>query len=205
MKTRRLRRHACLSLLALLVLVPTALFASDIALWDNSFPSCSIVDTPGLHVIQVVHRFSAGAVAVRFRIAADPGMNMTYVSETHPFLSLGNVQDGLAVCFNECTAGTTVLATVTYMGYGTTVAPCSLIRVVPPAIVSPTPDMMNCDGAPEAATGTHLEVRPVGSSGCNYCNTHMESTSYPGQPQFFTCSGVPVEPRTWGMIKSLYR
>lgn len=208
MKSRRFSRLVCLSLLVLIGLFPTALFASDIALQDSNTSACFLVDTPGLHTVQVVHRFSTGVQAVRFRIAPEPGMNMTYVSETHPFYSLGNVQNGIAVCFNECRTGTTVVATITYMGYGTTTAPCALLRVVPggqAAGNAETLDAIGCAGEWLVMTGTHLEVRPVGSSGCNYCAAGAAPSTFAGEPNFFSCSGLPIESSTWGMIKSLYR
>jgi len=208
MKSHRFSRLVCLSLLAALVLVPAALFASDIAIQDSDTGNCFLVDTPGLHTVQVVHRVTTGARAVRFTIKPEPGMNMSYVSETHPFSYLGNVQDGIAVCYGGCVTGNTVVATITYMGYGTTIAPCSLLRVVPAGLSAggaETLDVMGCDGIEEVATGTHLEVRPVGSSGCNYCAAGAQPSTFAGSPHFFTCSGLPIESSTWGMIKSLYR
>lgn len=203
---RDFRRVLPAALLITSLTAPASTFAtSSIAIWDGTYPDCFTIDTPGLHTVQVVHRFSIGTLAARFKVVSDPGMTMTYVSETHPIAhSLGNTQDGLAVCYDECMGGSMVVAVITYMGYGTTTSPCSKIRVVPHPLAE-TLDVVNCDGQPEVATGTHLEVRTSLSGGCNYCTSHMDATTYPGSAKFFNCVGLPTEPSTWGRVKELYR
>jgi hypothetical protein len=210
MNARLVLRRDFRSILAAAFLVaslsaPATTFAtSSIAIWDGTYPDCFTIDTPGLHTVQVVQRFSVGTLAARFKIVSDPGMTMTYVSETHPIAhSLGNTQDGLSVCYDECMTGTTVVAVITYMGYGTT-EPCGKIRVVPHPLAE-TLDAMNCGGQFEVMTCTHLEVRTTLAGGCNYCVSHMDLTSYPGTAKFFNCVPLPVESGTWGRIKSLYR
>lgn len=193
-------------LVAALTVAPASVLASDMALGDGSIPHapiCAIGDTPGLHTVNVFHRFSLGNIASRFKVASDPGMTMTYVSETHPYSnSLGNTQDGLSVCYDECVTGSTVVAVITYMGYGTSTSPCSFIRVVPHPEAE-TLDAMTCGYEPEIVSATHLEVRR-GSGSCNYCISHMDRFYYPGTAEFFNCEALTVKSSTWGAIKALY-
>jgi len=174
--------------------------AATMSLWGEYF-FCTLQDSPGLRTVYVVQEFSLGTTAVRFKIVSDPSITMTYVSETHPFAhSLGNTQEGLSVCFDDmCLTGTTIVAEIKYMGYGTS-APCSFIRVVPHPLAE-TLDMMDCAFNPQAMSAYRLEV----PGGCNYCVSHMgPPDSYPGTPMGFGCEPLPTRASTWGRIKSLY-
>jgi hypothetical protein len=94
---------------------------------------CTISDlTVGTRTLYVVHAFNAGMVASRFKIEPGPGVTMTYLSETHFFSkTLGNTQDGISVCYGECTTGDQLIASIDYMAYGTS-SSCSQMLVVPP-------------------------------------------------------------------------
>jgi hypothetical protein len=122
---------------------------------------------------------------------------MTYLSETHYFpMTVGNTQDGISVCYGECTIGDQLVASITYMAYGTS-SGCSEVLVVPhPA--AQTVEAIRCDGV---ATRTYVrDMFITHNSGCGCPNTH----SFQGTPQLFGCQAVPVASKTWGAIKALY-
>jgi hypothetical protein len=162
--------------------------------WD-----CELMDaTPGLHTVHVIHSLSPGAKGSRFRIAAGPGMTMTYVSEVHSFpMTVGNTQSGISICYGDCLAGDFVVASITYSGYGTS-SHCSRIQVVGhPA--SGQVEAKRCDDVSVRMAVEDLAVSAfVGGCGC------PSPRSIPGTPQYFDCVPVPVATRTWGAIKALY-
>jgi hypothetical protein len=166
------------------------------------YVDCLILDTgPGVRTIYVIHTFNMGATASRFRIAAGPGMTMTYLAEDHLFpMTAGNTQDGISVCYGSggvpaCLADDQVLVAIHYMAYGTS-TPCSKILVTPHPSAQSV-EAMNCSFNPVRTWVQDLNVG--GSCGCSV-------RSYSGTtPQRFDCNPNPVEPTTWGRIKALYR
>jgi len=172
---------------------------SSIAIWGApTYPLCEIADLPGEKTVYVVHRFNPGMNAARFKIESGPGVTMTYVSETHYFAStLGNTQDGISVCYDTCTLGNQLIASITYMAYGTS-SQCSRIRIVPHPSAQ-TVEAIKCNGV---ATRTYVEdlvVRLTGACGCG------DTYGFAGAAQVFGCLPVAVENMTWGAIKALYR
>jgi hypothetical protein len=165
---------------------------------DVNVPLCEINDTPGLRTLYVFHGFNGGMIASRFKIQAGPGVTMTYVSESHYFAStLGNTQDGISVCYGSCTLGDQLLASITYMAYGTS-SSCSRMLVVPhPA--AQTVEGIKCNGV---ATRTFVEDMALmhNNSGCGCPPTH----GFTGTAQLFGCQPLPVANKTWGAIKALY-
>lgn len=166
------------------------------------FLECVLFDEgPGIHTVYVVHQFNVGATAVRFKLAQTPGMTMTYLSETHPFASTsGSTQSGISVCYGSCTPGDQIVATVSYMSYGTS-SPCSQILAVPhPA--AQTVEGIRCEGAPFVMFVEDLWVSTLAGA-CGGCPA--TSHGFPGSPQTFDCNPVSVASTTWGAIKALYR
>lgn len=161
---------------------------------------CSLLDaTPGLRTIHVLHTLSPGAKASRFRIVSGPGVTMTYVSEVHYFpMTVGNTQSGISICYGDCLAGDHLLVTMTYMAYGTS-SYCSKVQVAGhPA--SGNVEAIRCNDVPVRMYMEDLSVSAtLGGCGCPFAR------SIPGTPQYFDCSPVPVEQKTWGAIKALYR
>lgn len=164
------------------------------------FLICDVFDTgPAVRTVYIMHKMNPGATAVRFRIAPSDGMTMTLLSETHHFPSAGSATSGIAMCYGACAVGDQLLVTLTYMAYGTS-SPCSKVLVVPHSAAS-TVEAIRCDGSVVATFVEDLWVSPspVGCSGCP-TPPHV----FPGTPQSFACSPVPVAATTWGAIKSLY-
>lgn len=170
----------------------------------GDFQDCFVADqTPGLHTMTVVHRFNTGSYAARFRLTANEGMTMSYVSETHAWVgTLGNMRDGMSVCYGSCQVGETVLGTITYQGYGTSHSCAELI--VEPHPDAETLDIVNCSNQAEIATTFHFEVGDP-SGFCDLCVTDVPPIQYDGEPHLFDCQALPTSQSTWGAIKALYR
>lgn len=164
----------------------------------NEFGPCSVTDdAPRVQTVYVVHTLTTGAIASRFRLEAGEGMTMTYLSESHPVQAIGNVNNGLSVCYGSC-QNSILVAVVQYMGYGTS-ASCSEIHVVPyPG--EDAVEALDCDGVPVSLVSRDLFVgRVPGNCGCG------NGRLYVGTPRVFNCEPVTTQGSTWGAIKSLYR
>lgn len=159
---------------------------------------CEMLDAaPQIRTVYVLHTLNAGTTASRFRLVAGAGMTMTWMSETHAFASsLGDTQSGLSVCYGSCTTGDVLIASVTYMAFGTS-ANCSELRVVPHPDAS-TIEAIQCDGVPIRTFGRNLRLSTGSPCGC------PSSSAFPGTPANFTCEPVAVKASTWGAIKALY-
>lgn len=121
---------------------------------------------------------------------------MTYLSETHPFaMSIGNTQTGLSVCYGECQLVAVLVVAINYMSYETD-QPCSDVLIVPHPDAE-TVEVVDCSGLPAAAF-----VREVTIGGICACPSPR---TFQGTPQSFDCQPLPVESKTWGAVKALYR
>jgi hypothetical protein len=164
-----------------------------------SIEECSIVDSsPRMHTIFVSHAFNAGSTASRFRVVNGPGSTLSYISESTPYFSaIGNTQAGISFCYENCLAGTFILATIQYMGYGTS-SPCGQQQIIAHPSAE-TVEIMNCASAVERAYVHDLRVEgPGGICGC------LDPHFITGTAQAFDCTPLPVSATTWGAIKSLY-
>ncbi len=161
---------------------------------------CFVLDNgPAMRTVSVRLLFNGGSTAVRFRIEPSPGATMTLVSENHPIATtVGDVTSGISICYAPCTGGTLVLATMTYMTYGTSTT-CSQLRVVPHPDAQ-TVEEIDCFGIPKSIPVQDLVIfRELGDCLC------PDPRSVPGAPAMFGCTPVAVATSTWGAIKALYR
>lgn len=159
---------------------------------------CEVLDlAPQVRTFYVLHTLNIGTTASRFKLAAGPGMTMTWMSETHALAStIGDTQNGISVCYGSCTVGDVLIASVTYLAYGTS-ASCSEIRVLPHPNAT-TIEAIRCDGVPIRVFGRNLQVSTSGICGCG------SAVSFSGTPSNFACEPVAVQASTWGAIKALY-
>ncbi len=160
---------------------------------------CAMHDNSvGMRTVHVIHLPNPGTVASRFKLVSDPGVTLTYVSETnHVGVTLGNTQDGITVCYGSCLAGADLLVSVSYMAFGTS-ENCSQIRIVPHPSAE-TVDAIRCDNTPIGSYISDLYVTAVfGDCGCPPIH------SFPGSPESFSCESTPARSTTWGAIKALY-
>lgn len=163
---------------------------------------CSMDNTsgPGLRTVYVHHQHT-GSFGTRLRVALDAGVTMNYISETHPFpMTVGNTQDGLTVCYGACLppASSGPVAVITYMYLGQT-SSCPSLRVVPHPDAE-TVEVIACDGTAESPVLRDLPIPPPNES-CG-CGSQYQLV---GVPHIFDCTPLPVENKTWGAIKALYR
>lgn len=160
---------------------------------------CQLLSVPGLRTIYVRESFNFGSTASRFKLALGPGSTWTYVSETHPFAAtIGNMQTGISICYGSCIVGNVLIASVTYMSYGTD-QNCSKVLVVPHPDAE-TVEIVKCDGTASVAYSRDLYIESsAGFCGCP--DAHL----MPGVAKHFDCTPVATASTTWGAIKALYR
>ncbi len=193
------------ALLASLLLATTAVdshaqLSGLIRILAGTQGECFILDNgPAMRTVSVRLLFNGGSTAVRFRIEPSPGATMTLVSESHPIAAtVGDVTSGISICYAPCTGGTLVLATVTYMTYGTSTT-CSQLRVVPHPDAQ-TVEQIDCFGIPKSIPVQDLVIfRELGDCLC------PDARNVPGTPAMFDCTPVAIATSTWGAIKALYR
>lgn len=125
---------------------------------------------------------SEEATGLRFRIAADPGFTGVWLSETSPFLTVGNSQADLSIGFNSCMVGHFPVLTISYQLFGTST--CSTLSIVAaPGFLEPL--CISCSFHEVKCSGLDpLHVNCTGS---------------------FDCNPVPVQSSTWGRVKALYQ
>jgi hypothetical protein len=138
--------------------------------------------------VYVLHTSSTGAIESMFKVSPSLGFAAAYVGETvNASAFSGNTQTGLAVRYNECIAGTFVIATIDYMGAGQS-ANCSYLEVVAHPL-SPTGyiDIIDCYfGMWGVVTLGKLLVNPTAGNCTPWCT-------------------VSTRQSTWGAVKALYR
>jgi hypothetical protein len=163
--------------------------------------NCQLGNTqPGIvQTIYIRQTFNVGSTAARFKVTLEPGVEMTYLSETHPFPSTaGDTQTGISVCFGECLLGNQILATINYMTTGAGPL-CGKILIVPHPNAENV-DVLQCDGSPISAYIRDLHVvGPGWAGGCP--GVHR----FGGVSEVFDCVRLAVQQTTWGAVKALYR
>jgi hypothetical protein len=155
-------------------------------------------DKVQLRTLRIFHKLNNGMIGSRFKLLADPGVPLTYVSETfHTATASGNTQEGITLCYGSCLGGDLLLVSVDYMAYGTSEG-CKQIRLVPHPDAE-TVDAVRCDLVPVGTyVGDLYLIAAPGGCGC------PPEHGFPGVPEFFGCGPTPTRETTWGAIKALY-
>lgn len=172
-----------------LLLALCCVFAANVAMADHlgvyadpAGTSCTL--TPPLFAltsVYVVHKFTAGATASRFKVTGNAGGG-TFVGASTPYAQLGNVSTGISIGYGVCLSGA---INALQMNYFFGAAPtCGLLRVENDNI-RPYVEVTDCGFADKAATGGDFYFGANGT--CQNCNE------------------VATEATTWGTIKALYR
>jgi hypothetical protein len=140
--------------------------------------------------IQVVHKLAPCAAGSQFMIETSDGFTGSYLGEEFPDHipgGFGNSRTGLAIGYGDILPSPIHILTVRYLIYGTS-EPNSYIRVIgdssPPSY--DTPIMADCSDPPE--------LHPA-----------LGGTAYINGDGTLSCTTTPIEPKTWGQIKALYR
>lgn len=163
---------------------------------------CQLINDsgPGVRTVYVRYNYNyGGSTASRFMVTLAPGVDMTYLSETHPFSgTVGDTQNGITVCYGECTTGLIIVASIDYMYNGSTVS-CGRLQIVPHPDAE-TVETMGCDGSSSTPIVRDMYIlAPGGICGCPAAHT------FSGTPQSLDCSILAVAAKTWGAVKALYR
>ena len=153
-------------------------------------------DFPAIRTVYVIHTLNFGSTASRFRVEPGPGLNVTYMSESHPFAStIGDAVGGVSVCYGgACIVGDQVVLSITYMTYGTSTSCAKLLLKPHPSAI--TVEAMSCGQTPLRTFVQDLYARP----GCGCPDPRVVA----GAPTVFDCTPVSVSQTTWGAIKALY-
>jgi hypothetical protein len=158
---------------------------------DAPLDQCWIEPVAGPVTVYVVSQWGSGIGGARFRLVPDPGLHWEYISEWVPGFMYwigsfaGNSRDGILL-EGGWSGWPTVLLEVDYLA---TAVPESCAR-------------LRIEAYPGSEAGT-AEVRLAG-------NQWAIPTFVYDLPVGIWCSpwcvlGTPVESRTWGAIKALYR
>jgi len=146
---------------------------SDVALTDSTLNDHS----PRVANLYIVHDMFGGT-GIRFRIAPSAGFTGVWLSETSPFVTVGNSGSDLSIGYGSCLFGPVLVLTVTYQFFGTSSA-CSEAHISPPP-----------------GFGCVLAA----SYGCAF----VEICVYDLGVLPVNCP-IAVESTTWGRVKALYR
>ncbi|MFH1754418.1 MAG: hypothetical protein ABIA59_01835 [Candidatus Latescibacterota bacterium] len=154
---------------------------------------CNAYDEqPGLLKLYVYHVYTPGATASQFMVSPAYIPNLTYLGETSPFdVVIGNSKTGIAISYGACLTAPILLLEIWYFGIGLS-EPCSIVSVQPsPSAPSGNIEVADCSVPPNVlfATGADLVINP--DPFCSWWECF--------------CDPDPVEQRSWGQIKSLYR
>jgi hypothetical protein len=150
---------------------------------------CWIEPETGPVTVYVVSMLGTGIGGARFRLAPDPGLNWEYVGEQVPGFMwwirswVGNARDGI-VLDGGWGGWPSVLLEVNYLATAVP-EPCARLRIEPyPGSEAGTAEVQ----LSEWTVPTFVYDLAVWPCCCAWCLV-----------------GTPVENRTWGAIKALYR
>jgi len=149
---------------------------------DPGYSDCKVTDiVPDQITLYIVHTNSPGATESQFKLDLPP--TLTWLSESSPYLVIGQSTSGVTVSYGSCLVSPIVLVTVQVQGFGAT-PDCTYISIVPdPASLSQQVEAVDCSSFKMFPNPGWAVVNP--NSGCASCE-------------------VPANEATWGSIKALY-
>lgn len=159
---------------------------------DAAGTSCNVLDnTAPFAFIDVflLHKHTGGGTAAQFTVTLTGGHTLSYISVTEApgMLRIGEANVDMSLAYGGCLVGDFLIATVRYLGNGTSAA-CARVTLTP-APTTPIP-------------GEIAAVDCVQPSGNLYVPGNGQAIINPDG----TCQcNVPVSTKTWGGIKALYR
>lgn len=156
---------------------------------DSLYQNCNLTDPPvggpGLQHVYVVHEYTPGATASRWRVV-NYRMGCAYLSEASPFVTIGDAFNGISVAYGSCLASYILLLDISYYCSGT--SPDGAMLYVAPDLAAPsgTIEVVNC-----------ATITLVGNGACMTINDPWCDCPPPWP--------APLEETSWGNIKALYR
>ena len=177
---------------------------------DPGGANCNIDDTGGLVQVHIVHMHTDGVRGSRFMLMAAPGW--THLGDVPDFPSLGTSISGMIVCMPWCMSSDIHLTTVNF--FGSAAPACTYISIEPdPAAPSGQIEALDCNWNVMYPTGGAAIVNPTAGCSChaglvagteNHPSKKRDEGNASKSPAAHFCSPVPVQPSTWGAIKSMY-
>ena len=117
----------------------------------------SVTDTGGLVTVYVVHKLDTdGATASAFTVDAPAGWVLQSAQVEFP-LSIGNIDDGIAIAYGSCQTGAVHLMTLTYMSPGNA-TPGTVFSVLPHPHTPENIEVVDCDDTMRAGAGMDTPV-----------------------------------------------
>jgi len=184
------------------LLVATAAFGQTDIIFPSSNPvylDCNLTDgSTDVITIYIIHEFTPGTAASRFRVAPGGGFGCIWLGDFSPFLMLGNSQNGISISYGACYQSPVLILEVRYLCTGISET-CSWLTICPDLdALSGKIEAVDCHENLLFINGTTLWV----NADPNLCGCALGGPTNPA----VTCQGpVPVEDSSWGAIKSLYR
>lgn len=165
------------------ILAANVAFADHVGIYgDPAGTTCGLTLTGfGLKSVYVVHKFTAGATASRWKVVDSSGLFQAGNSSVYAVL--GGPYTGASVGYGTCLSGSITAMTLNYFYQGET-GFCKLMTITNDPIVASV-IVTDCGFADKSATGGQFFFNPDGT--CLNCNE------------------VATETTTWGTIKALYR
>jgi hypothetical protein len=158
---------------------------------DVGGQNCNFDESGFLVQVHCFHLDSPGATAIEFKLDISSTVGWTYVAESSPFLSVGQLDTGIAYAYGNCFSGTVYLGNTFYSVTNSTPA-CTHIQVVS----HPNPSVPGTNILMTDCTTPPFQVYLVVDGGFGVVNSNVSCT----------CAGsVPTGVATWGQIKSLYK
>jgi len=166
-----------LMLMASVLMVANVAMADHIGVYgDQTGTSC---DLASFGSVYVVHMFSAGTTASRFKVdASASSATVTFLNPTIGFVATGSAATDITVGYGACLTGSGIVIGQLFLGG----SPTGCLKVV---AAEAFPFVINVD--------------------CNF----QENQATGGEACFGGiaghCPGTPTQPSTWGQVKALYR
>lgn len=174
-----MKRTLLLTICALMI--ASVAMADHIGIYsDASGQSCQLGNIAGQFSssVTVIHKFATGAAGSRFKATFPAGT--LFINFVTPYIMVGVLPTDLSFAYGKCLSGCIVLGTLNaFYGAGT-------LRV------------QAADGQLNIIYADCSFVEKLATGGEAYVNVAGECLDNEG------CT-VPVEPSTWGSVKSLYR
>jgi hypothetical protein len=117
----------------------------------------NLVDTGGLVTLYVVHKLdNDGATASAFTIDAPAGWVLQAAQVEFP-LSIGNINDGIAIAYGGCRTGAVHLMTLTYLSPGNS-SPGAAFSVLPHPHTPEHIEVVDCENTMQGGAGLDSPV-----------------------------------------------
>jgi len=130
---------------------------------DPGATDCSIVDSPTVLSVYVVHKVGPPVTACQFKVEMGPGAYFSYIAFNSSLLWIGDPLTGTSVTYQSCKTSDVALGTMILLGQGNSLD-CSWLEVVAhPNATTGQVEEVDCDMFPTFVpiTGRRITVNPT--------------------------------------------